>query len=79
MSEKKTYYVHVPIVMEIVITVEAESKETAKESIWSTDFGFDVVGEDADRVEIAEWDMHTHVTQGNVYSGCINDIRVEEG
>lgn len=79
MTDKKTYHVHVPVVMEIVITVEAETKDAAIESVWSTDFGLEIIGKDAERVDIAEWEMHSHVTRGNVYSGCINDIDVEEG
>ena len=65
--------------MEVVITVDAESEKAARDAVWSTDFGLEVVGPEANRVEIQEWNMHSHVTQGNVYSGCINDIEVEEG
>lgn len=78
MSEKKQYWVRVPVTMEIGIAVEAESKEAAESAIWDTDFGFKVIGKEAKRVEIHEWQMHEHVTQGNVYSGVINDISVEE-
>lgn len=72
------FAVSMPITMHVSILVEADDEEKAKAAAFEADFGFDVVGPSKDKVEIIEWEMHSHVTRGNVYSGVINDIDVEE-
>jgi hypothetical protein len=78
MSEKKQYWVQVPVTMSIGISVDAESPEAAKAAVFEADFGFKVIGKAAKRAEINEWQMHEEIVTGNVFHGVINRMSVEE-
>lgn len=72
------FAVSVPVTMHISILVNAPDETAAKDLAFQADFGLEVIGKDKDKVEIVEWETHSHVTRGNVYSGVINDIEVEK-
>lgn len=78
----KTYNVTVPCTMAVCVTVEAESEEAAIEAAFDigwlttvTPFG------EADKAaapEVIEIELHRRIVEGNVFHGCINEIKVDE-
>lgn len=80
------FYVEVPVVMKLMVGVEAESKEDAVEKVFQAPIIMDVredVEENENKEETLdyleyEWEMYEKVVEGNVYYGGINKVRVTE-
>lgn len=75
------FAVQIPCTMAIEVTVEASSKEEAKEKAFDVDFGVCIDKEFSDLSAdptIVEWEAHEQVTRGNVFLGVLNDIDVTE-
>lgn len=64
-----TYAISMPITGFIYSEVEADSEEEAKEKFYQLEHTTD---------DIEEWDMHEHITQGNIFFGELNDVEIEE-
>jgi hypothetical protein len=75
----KTYYIEAPVVLKLMVGVEAESKEEAKVKLLNARIGIDVK-DDGDTLDWVhyEWELLEQVVQGNVYYGGINEIEIEE-
>lgn len=73
----KTYNVTIPVSMTLTFTVEAESEEQAVDKAFEAGVCLKASGEECSP-EIAEWEMHEHITQGNVFYGVQNSIEIEE-
>ncbi|MFD3261891.1 hypothetical protein ACE3MQ_25145 [Paenibacillus lentus] len=71
------YFIEVPVVMKLMINLEAESEEEAREKLFSGDLNIEVK-DSGDQLEILdwEWDMYDQVVQGNVYYGSINKLEI---
>lgn len=66
---KKKYLVVLPITGTVSVEVEAaSSKEAIEEALTG----------DHDLPDPEEWEVHRHVTRGNVFSGRLNDAYAEE-
>lgn len=71
----KKYNVIIPCTMGVMVTVEAEDEEAAKEASFQVDFRVNIVGDNA---ELVEFETHDEISYGNVYCGCVNKIEVLE-
>jgi hypothetical protein len=74
------YSVLIPATMSIEITVEADSEEEAKEKAFDVPFELQIDAEESDKEKIYlhEFELHQHVTTGNVCYAVLNDIEVIE-
>lgn len=72
------YYVQVPATMAIGMTIEADDEEAAKKAVFNVDFHLNLESDDPAAPEIIEMEVHDHIVQGNVFSGVLNEIEVEE-
>jgi hypothetical protein len=63
-----TYSVLLPFTGSMLVEVEADNPEEAKEAAFQVDFDID---------NVHELEMHEHVVQGNVFYGVQNDIKVD--
>lgn len=70
----KGYSVAVPFTGVVYLTVEAETEQDAIEFAMNADVTLEVEGNEVDTYE---WEMHEHVTTGNVFYGVRNDISAE--
>ena len=78
------FYVEVPVVMKLMVGVNAESKEEAVEKVFQAPIIMDVkedVEENENKKETLdyleyEWNMYHKVSEGNVYYPNINKVRV---
>lgn len=66
------YCVCIPVTGQLVIFVEADDKDAAKEAAWEK---FNDEGEDAGDLE---WECVEQVARGNVSSAMLNEVSVEE-
>lgn len=75
----KKFNLEVPVVVKLMVGVEAESKEEAIEKVFNGDFRLDIKDEE-DVFEYVdwEWEMHEKVVNGNVYYSGINQVYVEK-
>ena len=76
----KKWKVTIPCTMALMVTVEAENEEEAKQAAFSVDFLVDVKpgeGAEDNEPELIEFETHEQISYGNVYCGCINDMEVE--
>ncbi|MGG0308388.1 hypothetical protein ABEY43_06760 [Priestia megaterium] len=75
----KKYYVEVPVVMKMMIGVEAKNEQEAIEKVFSENVTIDVKDEN-DKFEFIdyEWEMHKKVVEGNFYHGNISELYIEE-
>jgi hypothetical protein len=64
-----TYAISMPITGFIYKEVEADSEEQAKEKFHQLELKTD---------DIEDWEIHNHVTQGNMFYGMLNDVDIEE-
>ena len=64
----KIYYLTIPITGIIDIEIEAENEEEA------TQKAFDEISLD----QVAGWQAHENITQGNVFYGMQNSLYIEE-
>jgi hypothetical protein len=71
------YNVYVPITGVLTITVKAENEEEAKEMALDSQVALKIEHDDANHVELNEFEMHKQIVRGNVFHGCMNDIDVE--
>ena len=71
----KKYNVLIPCTMGVLVEVEAENEAAAKEAAFGVDFRVEVVG---DQAELIEFETHDKISYGNVYCGCVNEMKVEE-
>lgn len=67
------YHVMIPATAAIWFDVEADTEEEAIEAAFNSDFSIDFRG---DNCELAEIELHHHVTRGNVCSAVLNSIDV---
>ena len=72
------YTVIIPCTLAIAVTVEAENEEAAKEAAFKVDFNLAIESVGEGNPEIIDFESHNQITRGNVYSGCINEMEVEE-
>jgi hypothetical protein len=68
----KEYVVVIPIAGQMSCTVEAESKEAAKEAAWAL---YNEGGPDEFTVE---WDAYDKLVSGNVLHAPCNSVEVDE-
>ena len=65
--------------MSIAVLVKAENEEAAKDAAFDVDFNVYIVSEDAAACpEIYEFDTHHQICRGNVFSGVLNKLYIEE-
>jgi hypothetical protein len=62
------YSVLVPFTGSMLVQVEADNPEEAKEAAFAVDFDID---------NVHELEMHERVVQGNVFYGVQNDIKID--
>ena len=72
------YTVTIPCTMAVVVSVEADDEEGAKEAAFNVDFNVELKGDPDASPEIIEFETHEQITKGNVYYGCINEMEVIE-
>jgi hypothetical protein len=65
----KRYGVCIPITGFVYVEVEAGSKREAIDKAFEQDLS---------EAEIEEWNLHEHVTEGNVCHATLNSARAEE-
>ena len=70
------YNVIMPCTMSILLSVEAENKEAAKNAAFQLDFSIEISGEG--EPEILEFESHETVCRGNIFCGVLNEIEVED-
>jgi SHS2 domain-containing protein len=79
---EKTYYVHVPVTMDVLVELKAKSREEALkvaiDRLMSATFQIDeseIVKkcEKIKTINIEENESHDIVTVGNVYNGVLNE------
>jgi len=74
-----SYYVEIPIVLKLMVSIEAESREDAREKVLNSDINIDINDEKKEFESIDyEWDIYERIVQGNVYYGIINEMSIEE-
>ena len=66
----KNYEVMIPVTGYIYVDVEAENEDEAVDMAMQSD--------DISLDNIAEWEVHRHVIQGNVCYALLNSVEVEE-
>ena len=73
-----TYTVYAPCTMSICFQVQAENPEDAIAKALETELTARVLDAHNNNVRIEDFEMHRHVTQGNVFYGVLNELEVEE-
>jgi hypothetical protein len=74
----KTYAVLVPCTVSICFEIEAENVEDAIDKALETDLTARVVDQHGNDIDVEDFEMHRHVTQGNVFYGVLDRIEVNE-
>ena len=64
--------------MSICFQVQAENPEDAIAKALETELTARVLDAHNNNVRIEDFEMHRHVTQGNVFYGVLNELEVEE-
>lgn len=75
----KKYHVEVPVVMKLMVGVEAENEDEAVNKVFNGEITFNPTFDENefDFVDY-EWDMYQKIVEGNVFYGMINNVHVEE-
>lgn len=73
-NAQNRYIVTIPIAGRIVVEVEADSKEAAKEAAWDKLHAGAADEEGAD----IEWEFYDKLVEGNVCRSCWTQTEVEE-
>lgn len=75
----KTYLVEIPVVLRLMVEVQAENKEEAKEKVFNSNIRIKVIDENNEFKYVDyEWEMYEKVVQGNVYYGGIDRVDITE-
>ena len=74
----KTWNVTIPCTMAVVVTVEAEDEEGAKQAAMCVALEVDIKSDENSSADISEFETHEQIVKGNVFYGCLNEIEVEE-
>lgn len=67
------YEVHLPVTMDVVVGVEADTKEEAIEKAFDVEWTANFEG-----AECFNCETHKHVTRGNCCSAVLNDAYAEQ-
>ena len=75
----KNYYVEVPVILKLMVGVDAYSEEDAIEKVFDSNIEIEAYDNknEFDFVDY-EWEMFKKVNEGNVYCGGISEVYVEE-
>jgi hypothetical protein len=75
------YLVEMPVVMRLVVEIEADNEQDAIEKTFDEEgitIKVEVDEESTTEILDYEWEMHEKVVQGNVYYGGINEPYAEK-
>lgn len=74
----KNYSVMMPVLLSVIVSVESDSeKEAISKAVSEADFNIKLTESDLG-YELHEWNVYDRISQGNYYSGHINEAEAEE-